>query len=208
MNTLKTVARRMKCFVIGIDHFGKAVETGTRGTSAKEGSADVVLAMLGDKSVSGEVVNTRLALRKRRGGRNGEEHPFSVRTVDMGVDNRGKPMSTLVLDWGAQTPRPAAAKDRWTKSLRLLRQVLMTILADHGRDCQPFVDGPTVRACDLELVRDEFNRRYPADGTDRQKSDARRQAFKRALLEAQSTGLLQMREVDRVQLIWLIKPEI
>jgi RecA-family ATPase len=75
MNTLKAVARRMHCFVFGVDHFAKDVHTGTRGTSAKESSADVVIAMLGDKAVSGEVTNTRLALRKRRGGPNGEEHP-------------------------------------------------------------------------------------------------------------------------------------
>ena len=33
-------------FVLGVDHFGKAVETGTRGSSAKEAAADTVLAML------------------------------------------------------------------------------------------------------------------------------------------------------------------
>ena len=145
MNTIKAVAKRMGCFVMGIDHFGKDVQTGTRGTSAKEGSADVVIAMLGDKSASGEVTNTRLALRKRRGGPNGEEHPFTARRVDMGFDSYGKPMSTLVLDWcSAQAPQAADASDkqRWTKSLRLLRQVLMTILADHGRVCQPYADGP------------------------------------------------------------------
>ena len=207
MNTLKAVARRMRCFVIGIDHFGKAVETGTRGTSAKEGSADVVIAMLGDKSVSGEVTNTRLALRKRRGGANGEEHPFTVRNVDMGVDNRGKPMSTLVLDWGAQTPQPAAKDHRWTKSLRLLRQVLMTILADHGRDCQPYADGPTVRACDLELVRQEFYRQHPAVGDEKQKTEARRQAFYRAVKAAQEASLITSREVNGVLLVWLTKPE-
>src|SRR6516165_771535 len=128
----------MGCFVMGIDHFGKTVETGTRGTSAKEGSADVVIAMLGDKSVSGEVTNTRLALRKRRGGANGEEHPFTARKGDMGPDQFGKPMSTLVLDWGtAQAPQPAATKDRWAKWLQRLRRVLMTILADQGHNCQP-----------------------------------------------------------------------
>ena len=73
MNTLRQVAGRGGCFVLAVDHFGKAIETGTRGSSAKEGSADVVLALLGDKSVSGEVTNTRLALRKRRGGANGQE---------------------------------------------------------------------------------------------------------------------------------------
>ena len=83
----------------------------------------------------------------------------------------------------------------------------MTILADHGKDQRPYADGPTVRACDLELVRDEFNRRYPAEGTERQKADTRRKALKRTLLDAQSAGLIQMREVDGVQLIWLLKPE-
>src|SRR6516165_4105536 len=159
----------MGCFVMGIDHFGKTVETGTRGTSAKEGSADVVIAMLGDKSVSGEVTNTRLALRKRRGGANGEEHPFTARKIDIDPDTARKPMSTLVLDWGtAHDPQPAA-KERWSKSLRLLRQVLMTILADHGRDCQPFADGPTVRAVDIELVRQAFYRQYLAVGDEKQK---------------------------------------
>jgi hypothetical protein len=204
MNTLKAVASRMDCFVFGIDHFGKAVETGTRGTSAKEGSADVVIAMLGDKSVSGEVTNTKLALRKRRGGANGEEHPFTARKVDMGLDQFRKPMSTLVLDWGtAQVPQ---AKQRWSKSLRFLRQVLMTILADHGRNCQPYTDGPTVRACDIELVRREFCRQYPADGDEKKKGNARFQAFYRAIKAAQD-GLIGIREVDSVQLVWLLKPE-
>jgi hypothetical protein len=208
MNTLKAVARRTGTFVFGVDHFGKAIETGTRGTSAKEGSADVVIAMLGDKSVSGEVTNTRLALRKRRGGANGEEHPFTARKVDMGPDQFGKPMSTLVLDWvSAQAAQPAAAKDRWTKPTRRLRQVLMTILADHGSQHQPYADGPIVRACDLELVRQEFYRQHPADGDEKQKAAARRQAFNRAVKGAQDASLIAIRELDGVQLVWLTKPE-
>ena len=206
MNTMKAVAKRTGTFVFGIDHFGKAIETGTRGTSAKEGSADVVIAMLGDKSVSGEVTNTRLALRKRRGGVNGEQHPFTARKIDMGPDQFGKPMSTLVLDWGtAQAPQ--ATKERWSKSLRLLRQVLMTILADHGHNCQPYADGPTVRAVDIALVRQEFCRQYVADGDDKQKANARFQAFYRAVKAAQAQSLLAIRDVDGVQLVWLTKPE-
>jgi hypothetical protein len=208
MNTLKAVAKRIGCFVTGIDHFGKAVETGTRGTSAKEGSADVVIAMLGERATSGKVTNTRLALRKRRGGPNGEEHAFTARKVDMGPDQFGKPMSTLVLDWdSAQDQQAAAAKDRWSKSTRRLCQVLMSILADHGSDCQPYADGPPVRACDLELVRQEFYRQYPADGDEKQKVAARRQAFNRAVKAAQEANLIAIREVAGVQLVWLTKPE-
>jgi len=166
------------------------------------------IAMLGDKSVSGEVTNTKIVLRKRRGGPNGEEHPFTVRVAPMGPDHFGKPMSTLVLDWGgAQHKRSAAAKDRWTKPTRRLRQVLMTILADHGRACQPYADGPTLRACDLELVRREFYRQHPADGDEKQKRAARRQAFNRAIKAAQEVSVIAIRELDGVQLVWLTKPE-
>ena len=71
-------------------------------------------------------------LRKRRGGANGQEFPFRPRVVAMGTDRFGKPMSTLVIDWGATTEAPTAAKadPRWSKSLRLLRQVLMNLLVD------------------------------------------------------------------------------
>jgi len=109
-----------------------------------------------------------------------------------------------VIDWQQQTIKPADAD--WSKSLRLLRQVLMTMMADHGVDATPFLDGPVVRAVDVELVRNEFYRQYPADGDDRQKATARRQAFHRALKDAQAKGLVTTREVEGVQLIWLTRP--
>jgi len=79
----------------------------------------------------------------------------------------------------------------------------MTILADCGQNVLPFLDGPEVRACDIELVRREFYRQYPADGTDKQKADARRKAFSRSVKEATARNLVATREVDGVQLIWL-----
>ena len=91
--------------------------------------------------------------------------------------------------------------------MQLLRRVLTTTLADFGKDVRPFPDGPLVCACDVEVVRTEFYRQYPADGTDKQKADARRQAFNRSLKGSQASGLVASREVDGVQLIWLAKPE-
>ena len=46
MNSLRITSQRTGALVVGIDHFGKVVETGTRGSSAKEGAADVVIALL------------------------------------------------------------------------------------------------------------------------------------------------------------------
>ena len=69
MNVLKAVAQAIGCFVLGVDHFGKDLQAGTRGAYSKESSGDLVLACLGNKELSGSVTNTRLAVRKHRGGR-------------------------------------------------------------------------------------------------------------------------------------------
>ena len=210
MNTLRQVARRAGCFVLAVDHFGKATETGTRGSSAKEGAADLVLALLGDKSVSGEVTNTRLALRKRRGGANGQEFPFRPRVVDMGIDKFGKPSSTLVIDWGSTNEAPATAKadPRWSKSLRLLRQVLMNLLVDHGTDQRIHADGPVVRIVNVETVRAEFYRCYLADGdTEAKKAAARQKAFKRAIGDAQGRGVIGLWDLGTATVVWLATRE-
>jgi hypothetical protein len=111
----------------------------------------------------------------------------------------------VVIDWQQQTIKPADDA-KWAKSLRLLRQVLMTTLADQGAETTPFLDGPAVRAVSVELVRNEFYRQYPADGDERQKATARRQAFYRVVKDAQAKGLVSTREVEGVQLIWLTRP--
>jgi hypothetical protein len=209
MQTLQRLARAAGCFVFGIDHFGKDVSTGTRGASVKEGDADVILALLADRALNGTVANTRLCLRKRRGGEQGIEFPFQRRVVDMGEDINGKPMTSLVLDWQERVDRPAAAAadKRWTKSLQLLRRMLVTIVADAGQDIRPFADGPMVRACDIELVRAEFYRQYVADGTEKQKGDARKHAFARAVKDAQERNLITARMVNGVQLVWFATAE-
>src|SRR5262249_45375488 len=57
MNVMRVVGQTLSCFVLGVDHFGKQIETGTRGSSAKEASGDLVLACLGERELSGRVLN-------------------------------------------------------------------------------------------------------------------------------------------------------
>jgi hypothetical protein len=110
-----------------------------------------------------------------------------------------------VIEWSGQQA-PSKHKS-WSKSLRLLQRILITTLTDQGKDIRPFADGPTVRACDLELVRAEFERQYPAEGTPVQKSNVRRQAFRRAIIAAQEKNLVALREMSGTQFIWLIAAE-
>jgi AAA domain/Bifunctional DNA primase/polymerase, N-terminal len=200
MNRLGTVAREAKLLVLAIDHFGKTIDVGTRGSSAKEGAADTVLALLGDRAVTGAVSNTRLAVRKTRSGPSGAEYSFAVRVVEVGDDE-----TSLVIDWRPGQPvMPTSSDGGWSKSLRLLRAVLMDQLATGAASEQrPWADGPIVRAADLELVRGEFFKRYPADGDDRAKAATRRMAFNRAIRRAQDQGLVGVRELGGVTYVWL-----
>ena len=105
-----------------------------------------MLACLGDKELSGSVINTRLAVRKNRGGQQGREYPFMLRMVEAPEpDEDGEPITTMVVDWVAGVGRrsPAAAgsvgrprrQDQRTAVLRLKR-VLMAELAEQGWTCR------------------------------------------------------------------------
>ena len=131
MNVLKAVAQAMGCFVLGVDHFGKSVEAGTRGASSKEASADLVLACLGDKALGGSVINTRLAVRKNRGGQQGREHPFTLRVVEAPeLDEDGEPITTMVVDW--LPPGAASQQARLPQTIHGCRDAGGRI---NGRSC-------------------------------------------------------------------------
>jgi hypothetical protein len=210
MNVLNNISKRTGALVLACDHFGKAVETGTRGTSAKEAAADVVIACLGERTQAGNVTNLRIAVRKLRGGATGVETAFTLRTIDMGVDEDQEAITTCAIDWCPVNvaPPPEASKGQgWPKSTTLFRAALLTVIETHGREQKPFPDRPAVRAVELEKVHEEFDRRYPLDGMDRRKAlNKRRQVFKRSREEAQARGLIGGREIEGKFLVWLVEP--
>jgi hypothetical protein len=77
MNVLKLAAMQLDCFVLGVDHFGKDIHSGTRGGSSKESSGDLVLACLG----------------QQRALRPGGQHPAS------GAQVPGRPHWPGILFW-------------------------------------------------------------------------------------------------------------
>jgi hypothetical protein len=203
MATLAGLSRRVGALVIGVDHFGKNLETGTRGSSAKEAHADVVIALLADRELSGVIANTRLALRKQREGLAGLELAFTPKTIEIGNDEDDEPVLRVVINWSDQ---PALGKEKpWSKSLRLLQRILTAALIESGKSIRPFSDGPMVQACDLMIVRAEFYKQYVvADGTGQQKAEARKKAFQRVIAAAQSKGLVAIRDLAGTAFVWLV----
>jgi len=210
MSVCAKLSQRTGAFVMACDHFGKAVETGTRGTSAKEAAADVVIACLGEKSLAGRVANARIAIRKLRGGATGAETPYTLRIVDLGVDEDNERITTCVIDWSVTVgPAPEARKGKeWPKSATVLRLAMLTAIERDGREITPLTGHAPVRAVELDAVRQEFDRRYPLDDGDRTKQmNRRRQAFKRSLDTAQARGLVDWREIEGKFMVWLTNPE-
>jgi hypothetical protein len=219
MNVLSAVARELDCCVLGVDHFGKDLEAGTRGAASKESSADFVLVCLGHRELSGTVTNTRLAVRKNRGGQQGQEYPFVLRPVEMGLDEDGEPETTMVVDWsspGAAGAHAGAAPepDPWslcrrqeqrTAMLRLKR-VLFDALAEQGVDLAIPSDGPVVRMVDQEIVRQQFYAHTPADGTPEQKGRFRRQMFLRTIDLAEQKRFVGIIDIGLITYLWLLSP--
>jgi hypothetical protein len=118
-----------------------------------------VLACLGDKELSGSVTNTRLAIRKHRGGKQGQEYPFRLRLVEAPEkDDDGDPITSMVVDW--LPPRAATATqapdDPWINGCRQedqkaamsrFKRVLLAELADQGSD-RPIPSATDVRKSD------------------------------------------------------------
>src|SRR5262249_24803843 len=85
MNVLQHLARATGALVIAVDHFGKNKDGGTGGSSAKEASADAVLA-LEAKVDDGQVEWRKMSIRKVRNGEIGAQFPFALQTISFGQD--------------------------------------------------------------------------------------------------------------------------
>ena len=208
MKRLNELSRRTSALVLGVDHFGKMVETGTRGSSAKEAGADVVLALLSDRDLAGNVSNTRMAVRKLRGGVTGSETAFNAEVVEIGRDEYDDPVTTCIIKWRSEAQRqerPTSRKERWPQSLRIFRRARNVALIEDGKAVRPFgSEGPEVRAVTQVRVRTEFMAAYPAEGEDaRKRAEAKTKAFKRALRTALDRGLVVARDLGGVDHLWL-----
>lgn len=211
MSVLERLAQRTETFVLGVDHFGKTVETGTRGSSAKEAAADTVLAALADRDTAGHVKNMRLAVRKVRGANSGQETPYTLSVVEIGEDRDGAPITTCVVNWQIErtaTNATAAPKDRWPTSLKIFRNAMRAVLVEGSQviRVRPLgSEGIEVAAVPDRAVRAEFCAAYPADGeTEHQRADAKRNAYNRARRIALEKGLIGARDHNGSDYLWLV----
>jgi hypothetical protein len=123
MRVCDELAKEFQVFVLVCDHYGKNIEAGTRGSSAKESRADVVLAVIGKPDQPDEEPR-KLRWRKMRNAQSGREMQFRLRRVDLEI--AGVAVSTRVVEFilGDETSAPRR------KSLSDDQRLALNMLAD------------------------------------------------------------------------------
>jgi Bifunctional DNA primase/polymerase, N-terminal/AAA domain/Primase C terminal 2 (PriCT-2) len=181
LDILGQLSNATNSVVIAVDHFGKNLEAGTRGASAKEANADFVLSTLGDRSLSGEVTNTRLAIRKEKEGPQGMEFSFAGRVVDMGRDIHGYPITARVIDWNVVHEKPRSVSEL------MLERALAMALGRHGESIRVVVDGfeKQVQGANKEWVRTAYKELF-VDEKPQAETRTVNAAFRRAMDKAES----------------------
>ena len=201
MNLLRRLSDASGALVVIVDHYGKVVETGIRGSSAKIGAADAVLAVLADKNAEGEISNRRLAVVKLRSAPTGQIVPFKLKPVP--VDAWGNTHCGIEWTVASDNARPSEAKTgkaAWTGNAKVLRSAVERATIDDGAIIRPFgMEGPEVKAVEHERLRAEFYSVYPAEN-----QVAKNKAFNRLRTDALAKSLIASREIAGVDWIWLV----
>jgi len=199
MDMLRRVNVATSALVLLVDHFGKMVETGVMGASAKAQSADAVLGILADKTIEGEISNRRMAVAKLRGGAGGAVMPFKLRQVPIGRFDG----TTCVVDWQAvdvlATTTAKVEKPAWSGNAKVLKNAIERAMLDHGRLMQPYPDMPGQKCVEHQRVRDGFYEIYAADT-----QDAKKHAFRRYWDGAIAKGLVASHSVAGIDFMWMV----
>jgi hypothetical protein len=168
MQVLRKLSEALGCFVLGIDHMGKDKERGTRGSSDKESSSDVVLTL----------ADNVMTLRKCSEGPQGIELGFKLNVHKLGVDADGDAVTQCTVEWlGA-----AAAHDAAAVTL-LARAAAVRSAMAKAATCVIHLDGSEVKAVLREDVREIF-----VAGLKRKSAAGKRQQWSRACAAALKAG--------------------
>ncbi len=105
---MRRIGDAIAALVVPIHHYGKNAAVGLRGASAWRANADFVLSVMADiDPQTGNVSNRQLAIAKDRDGAQGALAPFTLKPVELGVDDWGRPWGSMVAVAEAAAAQPA-----------------------------------------------------------------------------------------------------
>lgn len=105
-----------------VHHSGKEVERGARGHSSLFAAADCVL----------RIENRAATLEKIRDGVAGEQFPFSLKPIELGLDSEGEPVTTCLLETSETTDISKRELKGLGKNQKSVLDALRTLVSDSG----------------------------------------------------------------------------
>jgi hypothetical protein len=202
----EAVRDAFKCVVIVVHHCGLD-ETRPRGHTSLPGAVDAQLAVMRE----GDVVIVTVEM--MRDGPEDTVVSSRVESVDVGHDQNGKTLTSLVVvpyEGTVVAGKPGAG---WTPVLKVYREALREALLAHGAVIREHDDphAPQARAVDREHVRREAYATYQASGdTEEKRQNNRERKFERDGNAAQAKGLIRVRVLpapDGRTMIWPANPD-
>jgi hypothetical protein len=192
MNFCADLAKEFGVFIVICDHFGKNIEAGTRGTTAKEARADAVLAVIG-KPDQGLDETRKLRWRKLRNAVSGREMQFRLRRVEIEIG--GAMVKTCVVEFildGVETDAGAPRRefsDEYRVALNILTDSIrqQPVPLPEGRDL------PGICGTRVDAWREAW-RAYQAavSGKDKGGSDRFRQQWSRMFSALKLAGAIDL----------------
>jgi hypothetical protein len=181
IRNLDTIREATGAHVMVVHHAGKDSAKGARGHSSLRAATDTEIELTTEG-------NLRVAkVSKQRDNPGDEEFAFTLRSVQLGLDEDGDMVSSCVVEESDEAPK--ARKPRLTGQPLIAMQALGDALADHGR----IVRGeafPTNRHCvTLEQWREYCDRHSLSSGDGR---SSRRTAFHKAKTKLHEEGLVRI----------------
>ncbi|MGA7328395.1 MAG: AAA family ATPase [Rhodomicrobium sp.] len=200
---LAKISSELKAAAMGVHHYGKGSDAELRGASAFRANVDFVLGVLGERdNQTGKVTGRSLIVAKHRDGEEGPISNFELKFVELGVDDYGDPFGscavepTGLLQTALERPKkPNAANDTFHAAFN---EVAISSARKHLVNGK----GPQVQAVKVELVRNEFYRRYVTGDEDGKAAAKRRSAFNRALNQLRNGRPYYTEVEDGVEWIW------
>lgn len=208
-NMLHQLAVKYDCAIVVTDHLGKDAAKGTRGSSAKEASADVVLTVTGTVNDDGICSNTAMSIKKLRGGVANKKISFGLVEVRMPLDETGRRQDGVVIKWDVASSLlrggkgPAKQNKRNALLMRAIDQALLDA-APGQLSWMHIARDMNFRAVDERTIRQAYKLSAPPTGQDGERhAEAVRKAYKRAMADSSLCGAIGQKTLeDGRVMIW------
>jgi hypothetical protein len=196
---LHQLAKTFDLCIVVIDHLGKDLTKGTRGSTAKEASADVVLRITGNVSEDGIVSNCAMTVSKLRGsGGYGRKFPFRLEPVRMPMCD-GKREEGVTVRWDTSGMPVAGQNKRHGHLMKAINEAI-----DEKWQWVRLGRNLNFKAADSQLIWDKFKLSAAATAeTGAAREDSIRKNFNRAMKDSSDSKLIGQKTLsDKSVIVW------